>query len=191
MMTLRRHALCLSALLVFTPALLTTSGCHTLLAPRKVEITREQLLARLAQHFPMRNQVLDLFEVTAEAPKLILQPDHDRVLADIDLAARDKLFGRQYRGSLWLSFGLRHEPRDQTIRLDRVRIDKVAFKGLPEGYERHLTKLGSWLTEDRLQDHVVHRFTPDQLHMADQHGLSVTDIKVTERGLAVMLSPKP
>jgi hypothetical protein len=179
--------------LLVAAAVATLAACaslNTMLAPSTVEITREELLKKLGQQFPMRNQILDVFDVTANAPRLTMQPDANRVLADIDLAATDRWFKRQYQGSLWLSFGLRYEPRDQTIRLANVTIDKVSVQGLPESYQRQMTKLGSWLTEDRLQDYVVHRFTPEELRRADEHGLTVADIKITQRGLAIKLAPK-
>jgi hypothetical protein len=166
------------------------STVTTLLAPRTVEITKAELMARLGQQFPMRNTVMDLFEVTCAAPRLTLQPDSNRVLADVDLNARDRIFSKNYVGNLWLSFGLRYEPRDQTIRLQQVTIDRVALKGLPASYEKHLTKLGSWLTEERLQNYVVHRFSPEDLSKADKYGMTVTDIRITQKGLAVVLAPK-
>ncbi|HIV72121.1 MAG TPA: DUF1439 domain-containing protein [Candidatus Aquabacterium excrementipullorum] len=166
------------------------AGLNSMLAPSTVEISREELLKKLGQQFPMRNQIMDVFDVTANAPRLNMQPEANRVLADIDLSATDRWFKRQYQGSLWLSFGLRYEPRDQTIRLANVTIDKVSVQGLPESYQRQMTKLGSWLTEDRLQDYVVHRFTPEELKRADEHGLTVADIKITQRGLAIKLAPK-
>lgn len=166
------------------------SSLNSMLAPSTVEISREELLKKLSQQFPLRNQILDVFDVTANAPRLTMQPDANRVLADIDLSATDRWFKRQYQGSLWLSFGLRYEPRDQTIRLANVTIDKVSMQGLPDSYQRQMTKLGGWLTEDRLQDYVVHRFTPEELRRADEHGLTVADIKITQRGLAIKLAPK-
>jgi hypothetical protein len=172
----------------------TLTGCGTvnkMLAPSQVEITRDQLLSKLGQQFPMRNTVMDVFDVTAATPRLTLQPENNRVLADVDLAAQDKIFGKAYQGSLWMSFGLRFEPRDQTIRLQNVTIDKVYIKGLPGSYERYLTKMGGWLAEDRLQNYVVHRFSPEDLSRADKHGLTVSDIKITNKGLAFMLMPKP
>jgi hypothetical protein len=174
--------------------LATLSGCGSvtrMLAPSQVEISRDQLLSKLGQQFPMRNTVLDIFDVTAATPRLTLQPENNRVLADVDLAAMDKIFGKSYQGSLWMSFGLRFEPRDQTIRLQNVTIDKVYIKGLPSSYERYLTKLGGWLSEERLQNYVVHRFSPEDLTRADKHGLTVSDIKITHKGLAFMLVPKP
>lgn len=178
-------------LIICTAATLAAcASLNSMLAPSTVEITREELLKKLGQQFPMRNQVMDVFDVTANSPRLTMQPDANRVLADIDLSATDRWFKRQYQGSLWLSFGLRYEPRDQTIRLANVTIDKVSVQGLPDTYQRQLTKLGGWLTEDRLQDYVVHRFTPEELRRADEHGLTVADIKITQRGLAIKLAPK-
>jgi len=190
---LRRRALLRTGAVV-TLGLAALAGCSnmaSLIGPRTVEISRDQLLGKIGQQFPMRNQVLDLFEVTAATPRLTLQPENNRVLADIDLGARDRLFQKNYQGSLWLSFGLRYEPRDQTIRLQQVTIDKISLANLPASYERHLTKLGSWLIEDRLQNFVVHRLTPDDLRLADRHGYTVSDIKITRAGLAIMLNPKP
>ena len=71
-----------------------------------------------------------------------------------------------------------------------MTIDRVALKGLPASYEKHLTKLGSWLSEERLQNYVVHRFSPEDLSKADKYGMTVTDIKITQKGLAVVLAPK-
>ena len=179
--------------LLLTGVIATLAACASMrsaLAPSTVEISRDELLKKLGQQFPMRNQILDVFDVTANSPRLTMQPDANRVLADIDLSATDRWFKRQYQGSLWLSFGLRYEPRDQTIRLANVTIDKVSVHGLPDSYQRQMTRIGSWLTEDRLQDYVVHRFTPEELKRADEHGLTVADIKITQRGLAIKLAPK-
>ncbi len=176
-------------------ALLWLAACSNMAGlmggPRTVEISRDQLMAKMGQQFPMKNQVLDLFEVTAMSPRLTLQPDNNRVLADMDISAKDRLFQKNYQGALWLSFGLRYEPRDQTIRLQQVSIDKVSLQGLPSSYERYLTRLGAWLAEDRLQNFVVQRLTPEQLAQADKYGLMVSDVKITQKGLGIVLQPKP
>ena len=181
--------LALGLLLAATLSLSGCAGVNRLMGTRTIEISKDQLLGKLGQQFPMRNQVMDVFEVTAQLPRLTLQPEANRVLADIDLSAADRLFGRSYQGSLWLSFGLRYEPRDQTIRLNQLTIDKVAVQGLPDSAQRQLTRLGSWLTEERLQNYVVHRLSPDDLRRASEHGLTVSDIKITPRGLAIVLAP--
>lgn len=181
--------LALSLCLPATVGLTGCAGVNSLMGARTVEITTAQLLNKFGQQFPLRNQVLDIFEVTAQAPRLTMQPDTNRVRADIDLAATDRLFQRRYDGSLGLSFGLRHEPRDQTIRLNQLTIDQVSVQGLPDRYQRQLTQLGSWLTQERLQDQVVYRLTPDDLRRASQYGLTVSDIKITPRGLAIVLAP--
>jgi hypothetical protein len=158
--------------------------------PYTVEISRDELISKLGQQFPMKNQVLELFEVSVMTPRLTMQPDNNRVLADIDISAKDRLFQKNYQGSLWLSFGLRYEPRDQTIRLQQVTIDKLTLKNLPNNYERHLTKFGAWLAEDRLQNFVVQRLTPEQLDKAEKNGMRVSDVKITPKGIGIILLPK-
>lgn len=178
-------------LLVALAAVLTAcSSMSSLLGSQNITITQAQLLSRLATQFPMKNQVLGVFDVTAMSPKLALQADTDRVQAQVDITAQDRLFGKSYSGLLGLSFGLRYEPSDYSIRLKNVRIDQIKLNGLPAQYDGTLTRLGAWLAEERLQDFVVHRLTPSQLSQADQWGLVVNDVKVTPAGLTVLLQPK-
>lgn len=191
-LTRRRLALRTLTLGLALPAALALQGCagvNGLMGQRTIEISQAQLLSKLSQQFPLRNQLLDVLEVTAQTPRLTLQPEANRVLAEVDLSATDRLFRSTHHGSLSLSFGLRYEPRDQTIRLSQVTIDQVSLQGLPERYQRHLTQLGSWLTQDRLEDYVVHRLSADDLRRAGQYGLSVSDIHVTSHGLAIVLAP--
>lgn len=181
-------------LALLLPVLLAISGCagvNRLMGERTIEISQEQLLSKLAQQFPLRHQLLDVIDVTAQSPRLTLQPQANRVLADVDLTATDRLFGSTHQGSLWLSFGLRYEPRDQTIRLAQLTIDRVSLQGLPERYQRQLTQLGAWLAEGQLQDHVVHRLSTEDLRRANAYGLSVSAINITSHGLAIVLAPTP
>lgn len=181
---LARRALLAGALL----ALL--SGCASVLGPRTVTFSREELMARLAKQFPLREQVLDVFEVTAAVPRLTMLPDANRVGAEFDLAAADKLFGRRYRGLIGLSFGLRFERSDLSIRLADVKVDRIQLADLPRPMDSYLTRLGAWLAEDRLQNYPIHRFKPEDLRTADRMGYQVEDLRVTGEGLSVHLAPR-
>jgi hypothetical protein len=169
------------------------SACNTLatfMGSQTIHIKQAQLLSRLATQFPMKNQVLGLFDVTAMSPRLAMLADSNRVQAQVDISAQDRLFRKGYTGMVGLSFGLRYEPSDYSIRLKQVRIDQIKLNGLPAKYNDYLTQLGAWLAEDRLQDFMVHRLTPEQLSQAEKWGLSVTDVQVTATGLSVLLQPK-
>jgi hypothetical protein len=183
---LRRRTL-LAAMLI--PGLL--AACASVLGPRTVEISRDELLSKLGKQFPTTKRVMKLLDVTASLPSLDLQEDKNRVSASVGLIAQDLILGQQYKGKLALSFGLRFEPKDLTLRLTAPKVEQVAVDGLPAMYQRALTTLGAKLAEETLQDYAVHQLKPEDLRTADRLGYQVKDIAVTRTGLAVHLVPRP
>lgn len=169
-------------------ASLSLAGCAKLLGPRTIEITQEELLQKLGKEFPLRKQVLEVFDVTAAAPTLRMLPDADRVSTVIPFTARERLLGGQFRGSIGVSFGLRFEPRDLTLRLRDTQVEQVDIGALPKAVT---TRLGVWLAEEKLRDYPVHRFKPEDLRTADRLGYQVDSIKVAEKALVVRLVPRP
>lgn len=169
---------------------LTLAACASLLGPRTVEISQGELLEKLAKQFPASQRLMNVLDVQALAPRLALHPDTNRVTAFVPLVAKDLLRSQEHKGELALSFGLRFEPQDMTIRLKQPRVESARVAGLPAPLERGLTRMAAWLAEDRLKDHVVHRFKPDDLRQADRMGYAVHDLRVTSSGLAVDLRPR-
>lgn len=173
---------------VLTLSLLT--ACASLLGPRTVEISREELSAKLGKQFPTTKRLMRLLDVTAELPTLEMQGQRNRVLTQVQLSARELLMGQSFKGRVSLSFGLRYEPKDLSLRLTSPKVEDVFFDGLPAAYQATLTNLSARLAEDALQDHVVHQFKPEDLRTADRMGYEVKDVKVTDNGLAVYLVPR-
>ncbi len=171
-------------------ALPSLAACASILGPRTVVITKEELSEKIAKPFPVTNRILDLLDVKAQAPRLQFKPQDNRVGTEFDLSATDNLFRKTYQGTIGVSFGLRFEPKDLTLRLTRVTVDQINLAGLPSGMQRYLTKLGAWIAEDRLQDFPVHQFKPEDLRTADRMGYEVGHIQVTDKGLEVRLNPK-
>ena len=189
--TLTRVTLRRRALLAITVAAGLAAGCASLLGPRTVEISREELTDKLGKQFPATKRVMRLLDVTAALPRLDMIADSNRVGVTFDLTAKELLFNQEYKGTVGLSFGLRYEPSDLSIRLKDVKIEQVHVEGLPPAYQRALTNLGGQVAEDQLQDFPVHHFKPEDLRSADRMGYQVGDISVTKTGLAVKLTPKP
>jgi hypothetical protein len=189
--TTTRFTLRRSALLAITVAAGLAGGCASLLGPRTVEISREELTDKLGKQFPTTKRVMRLLDVTAALPRLDMIADSNRVGVTFDLTAKELLFNQEYKGTVGLSFGLRYEPSDLSIRLKDVKIEQVHVEGLPPAYQRALTNLGGQVAEDQLQDFPVHHFKPEDLRSADRMGYQVGDISVTKTGLAVKLTPKP
>lgn len=184
--TLRRRTLFMGMALAGLVA-----SCATLLGPRTVEISRDELLAKMGKQFPMTKRVMKLLDVSAALPRLDLQGDKNRVALGVDLTARELIMGGEHKGQVVLSFGLRFEPKDLSIRLTQPRIEQVMVDGLPQVYQRALSTLGAQLVEDSLNDYVVHQLKPEDLRTADRMGYEVKDVQITATGLAIHLVPRP
>jgi hypothetical protein len=167
------------------------AACAAVLGPRTIEISRDELQTKLGKQFPTTKRLMKLLDVTVSLPSLDLQEDKNRVSASVGLIAKDLILGQEYKGKLTLSFGLRFEPKDLTLRLTAPKVEQVAVDGLPATYQRALTYMGAKLAEETLNDYAVHQLKPEDLRTADRLGYQVKDIAVTRTGLAVHLVPRP
>lgn len=186
----RRGLLAVAASLAAMGAL-TLPGCASLMGERTVKISKEALQAKLATQFPVTRRVLRLLDVSVASPNLQLLPEQGRVLSTFDLQAREVLVGQDFKGKVAMSFALRYEASDQTVRLQQVKVEQVHIDGLAADLQRVLTTLGAQMAESALQDQAVHRFKPEDLRQADRMGYVVGEIRVTAQGLAVQLKPRP
>ena len=166
------------------------SGCANWLAPRSIEMSREDIQLKLAQKFPIRKQVLGYIDITASRPQLAMLPDTQRLSTRIDLALDDTMFKKLHQGYVQASFGLRYEPADQTIRLDQVKLDELSMPTLSPVFMDALQRLGQQAARDVLQGYVVKQLKPEELARVDRLGLEVQGLRVTANGLAVDLAPK-
>lgn len=192
--TLRRALAWLISVLALTGAALL-GGCAT--TPRTVGFSEVQLVERLARQFPLRTRVLGIFEVEVTNPRVQLQPDSNRIATRLDYALGSALAGsRRTLGQLQLSYALRYEPSDQTVRLSEVRAEAVdaGAEPVPEaggaspGAPR-LQQLAGLLAQSLLKDHVVYRFKPEDLRAAEGRGVQPGPIRVVPGGVQMELLP--
>ncbi len=174
-------------------AVLWLAGCAALLGPRTVEIPEARLQQLLARQFPLRSRVLELFDINVAAPRLTLLPDANRVATEFDLAIGDRLLKTPYQGALALSYGLRYEGSDHTVRLADLRIERAELReaGVLPGAARSLDRIGSVVAEKLLGDPVVYTLTAKDLETVQGRGYLPSDIRVTPRGLTITLIPEP
>lgn len=178
---LRRLLLC---------GLLWLAACATLMGPRTVVITQDQLVQKLSSRFPARRTLAELLDVTAAVPHLQLLPDSNRVAVEIELSAVDKIVRQEHVGRVALSFCLRYDTAGQAVKLDDVRIDSAAIDGLPLSANRYLTQFAASLSQELLQGLTVYRVPDEDLGRAERLGYRVDKISVTARGLEILLVPK-
>ena len=181
----RRHFL-LPALAAGTTLV---AGCAGLFGPRTVEVSQAQLEELLARRFPLTRRVLEIFDVTVSAPRLRLLPEANRIATDFELASTDRLLRAQHRGTLALTFGLRFEPGDNTLRATQVKVERLQIDGAPAPLQRQVERLGTLLAAQALDDQVVHTLRPKDVEAVQGRGYRPGELRVTRHGLLVTLLP--
>ena len=172
-------------------AVLLLTGCAAL-APglRTVDITKAKLVDIINRQFPFSSRYLELFDVSLSAPQVRLMPAENRIGTAFSYALGSLLLGtRQVQGRLDLSYGLRFEPADNTVRLSQVRVEGFDVPGVPPLYAARANRLGALLAESLLQDLVIHRLTPEDLQTARGWGYQPGALTVLPGGLRLQLDP--
>jgi hypothetical protein len=149
----------------------------------KVSLAQMQRL--VAERFPARYPVGDLFNLDLEAPRLRLLPELDRLASEMVLHAAGPAFRRSYRGSFEVNFALRYEKSDQTVRAHQLRVHSFRLPGLPPHTLQLLDAYGQALAEQALLEVALHRLRRSDLALADTMGLQPGRITVTSEGLEI------
>ena len=174
-------------------ALLALAGCGALPSgPRQIDISEAQLLERIASRFPVKQRYLGLFEVTLDQPRLRLLPEENRVGTEVSYLIALPLPGQSdFKGKLELSYGLRYEPSDTTLRLTQARVERLDVEGLNAAQASQVKKVGGLLAEDLMKEAVVHRLKQADMESLAGRGYRPGVIRVLPGGLRLTLDPLP
>lgn len=173
--------------------LLALAGCSALpTGPRQIHISEAQLLERIANRFPVKQRYLGLFEVTLDQPRLRLLPEENRVGTEVRYLVGLPLPGSSdIKGQLELSYGLRFEPSDTTLRLTQARVERLDVDGLNAAQAAQVRKLGGLLAEDLMKEAVVHRLKKEDMESLAGRGYRPGALRVVPGGLQLTLDPLP
>ena len=163
------------------------AGCA--LGPRTVEIPQAQIEELLSRRFPLNQRVLEIFDVAVSAPRLRLLPESNRIVSEFDIVSTERLLRAQNRGVLALSYGLRFEPSDNTVRVTGVRVERLQLDGVPALLQRPFERIGTLVAEQRLDDQVIHTLRPKDVEAVQGRGYRPSELRVTPRGVAITLLP--
>ena len=155
--------------------------------PRGVDVPARKLEAALARRFPYELRPAGLFTLTVGLPHLQLLPQENRLRLDFPVDASGRILQGGGHGELSLSFGLRYEPTDNSLRAVDPRAERVAVQGLPDTWAAPLQLAGSAVAERLLQGTALYTFTPEDLARA--HGWTPGTIRVTPAGVRIELLP--
>lgn len=172
-------------------ALLALAGCGALPSgPRQINISEAQLLERIASRFPVKQRYLGLFEVTLDQPRLRLLPEENRVGTEVSYLVGLPLPGSSdIKGKLELSYSLRFEPSDTTLRLTQARVERLDVDGMNAAQAAQVKKLGGLLADDLLKEAVVHRLKKEDMESLAGRGYRPGAIRVVPGGLRLTLEP--
>ena len=184
----RKWALTLAGAVAASVVLSACSGMRS--GPRQVDISESRLLAMVAKQFPVKKKYLELFEVSLSEPSLRLMPEANRIGTRLNYAASTVLNSKNpWSGQMELSYGLRYQASDLTVRLDQVRMEGFLVDGVPSSYAQQLRGAGTQIAETMLQDLVVHQFKPEDLRTVEGLGYQPGTRKVVPGGLRLQLDP--
>lgn len=179
----------LSLLLVL--CVLALGGCAQVLGPQMLTWSEAEVNQMLAQRFPMDRRVLELLDVTVSQPEVKLLPGTNRLATDLHVQALDRMFGSVVHGRISVESGLRYEPADHTLRLVDVRLGNFSLDKTGTAARVPLQRLGAALVESLLDDAVIHRVSEEKLARLARFGYQPETLRVTDRGLALTVVPKP
>jgi len=168
---------------------LVAAGCASWV-PDSIEVSRDQLSAALARHFPYTTRWMGIFDTTVAMPRLKLLPDLQRVGAEVDVTTREALLSdRTYRGSLSIDSTLRFEPHDNTLRLADVQVERFGLEGLPFAFQSQAVRFGVVIAQQWLEGAVVHTLDESAIDRMQRAGVRPGEIRITDDGLRVALVP--
>lgn len=144
----------------------------------------------IEKQFPFNNRYLELFDVVLDRPQVRLIPAENRIGTAMGYNIGASLLGmRPVQGKLDLSYSLRFEPSDQSVRLTQVRVERFDVPGVPSALSSRVNRLGGLLAEELLKDFVIHRLKPEDLQAVQGWGYQPGALQVVPGGLRLYLDP--
>ena len=163
-------------------------------APKTIAVSEARLAQLISAQFPFKSEMLEILDVELSTPRITLDPINNRINTSLDInVAGNNLLGlftdKRYKGALDMSYGLRFEPRDSTVRLTDVRVHRLDIDGTPSAMRRPIEKLAAPLAQKLLKDYVIYKVRPEDLQAAQGWGYKPGAFRVEPTGLSLTLDP--
>ena len=181
-----RRRFCAGALALATTGLL--ASCASIVGPRRVELSQARLQAGLERRFPLRNRMLDLFDVQLTHPQLAILAQSERVGLTLDASVAPPFLRQSWRGSLGLSGRLVLDAYRNAVFLTNVRVDRFDIDGIDAGRARDLRQAADLLLNQMVRDMAVYSFHPEDLRYAGVQFVP-TRLETVPGALVVTLEP--
>lgn len=170
-------------------AMVCLAGCADLAGPQRITLSADDVARLLDRQFPQERRVLEVLDVTLQAPTVRLLADRNRLAAVLDVGVRERLLGGRWKGRLDFDAALRWEPRDRTLRLSQVRVADLQLTSTGAEVRTPAERLGAALAERVLEDLVLYTLPADRAEALRASGVAPAGAAITTRGVEITLSP--
>ena len=157
-------------------------------AHRKISAT--VLRQALAARFPLGFSVPGLFHSRVDAGDFVLLPQRQRLGTTLLATVKDLSTGRVYTGDLALTFALRYDAADRTVRAHRIELARLRSPELPPDAAGALQALLDGVVRNAVAEVVLHRFSPEELQFTDVMGLQPGKLTIEPDGVEVWFEPR-
>jgi hypothetical protein len=154
------------------------------------KVSAPELRRALMARFPVRIAVPGLFDVRLDADRLVLLPARQRMGATLLATATELASGRAYPADMDLTFAVRYEPADQTLRAHQLEVLGLHSPALRGDAVLALQALLDGVARNAVDELVLHRFSPAELALPDVLGLRPDRITIESDGVEIWFAPK-
>jgi len=142
------------------------ASCASLTGPRRVEIPQAKLQAGLERRFPLRNRLLQLFDVQLTHPRLDILPDSDRVALTLDLSVSPPLLRQSWAGTMTLSGHIYVDAARSGVFMADAHVDRFDIQGMDSVRANDLGRAADVLMNQLVRDVAIYSFRTEDLRYA-------------------------
>ena len=161
----RRFGLMAAAGVAVTAGALLAS-CASLTGPRRVELSEAKLQAGLERRFPLRNRLLELFDVQLTRPQVAILPQSDRVALTMDMSVSPPFLRQSWTGTMTLSGHLYVDAARSGVFLADAHVDRFDIEGMDGARARDLGRAADVLMNQLVRDVAIYSFRTEDLRYA-------------------------
>jgi hypothetical protein len=163
--TRRRFGLTMAGCMAVAASAMLAS-CASLSGPRRVEIPQAKLQAGLERRFPLRNRLLELFDVQLTRPQLAILPESDRVALTMDVSVSPPFLRQSWAGVMTLSGHLYVDAARSGVFMADAHVDRFDIQGMEGARARDLGRAADVLMNQLVRDVAIYSFRTEDLRYA-------------------------
>ena len=164
------------------------ASCASLSGPRRVELSQAKLQAGLARRFPLRNRLLELFDVQLARPEVAILPQSDRVALTMDVSVSPPFLRQTWAGTMTLSGHLYIDAARSGVFLADAHVDRFDVQGMDGDRARDLGRAADVLMNQLVRDVAIYSFRMEDLRYAGTQFVP-TRLETVPGALVVTIEP--